>query len=149
MLAGAPTGNRLIGPLGRLARLWLTSRLGSRKLVFFICKPNRADLAAVRELIESGKVRPAVDRVYPLAEIADALEEMGDVTVSLSRATKPTILRVRIDAATKATIDGTPLTVIASRDAFDAAASGVFVEPKFAWVKLPAATKATTIVIAP
>jgi NADPH:quinone reductase-like Zn-dependent oxidoreductase len=78
VLAGAPTGNRLTGPMGRLARLWLVSRLGSRKLVFFICKPNRPDLAAVRELIEAGKVRPAIDRVYPLAEIAGALETMGE-----------------------------------------------------------------------
>src|SRR5919197_1507242 len=78
VLAGAPTGNRLTGPMARLARLWLASRPGTRKLVFFICKPNRPDLAAVRELIEAGKVRPAVDRVYPLAEIADALEAMGE-----------------------------------------------------------------------
>ena len=78
VLAGAPTGNRLTGPMGRLARLWLTSRLGSRTLVFFICKPNRLDLAMLRELTEAGQVRPVVDRVYSLAEIADALEAMGD-----------------------------------------------------------------------
>jgi len=78
VLAGAPTGGRLTGPMGRLARLWLTSRVGSRRLIFFICKPNRPDLALLRELIESGQVRPVVDRVYPLAEIADALEAMGD-----------------------------------------------------------------------
>jgi NADPH:quinone reductase-like Zn-dependent oxidoreductase len=78
VLAGAPTGNRLTGPMGRLARLWLASRPGSRRLVFFICKPNRPDLATMRELIEAGKVRPVVDRVYPLAEIADALQTMGE-----------------------------------------------------------------------
>ena len=78
VLAGAPTGNRLTGPIGRLARLWLASRMGNRRLIFFICKPNRADLAFVRELIEAGQVRPVVDCVYPLAEIADALEAMGD-----------------------------------------------------------------------
>ena len=78
VLTGAPQGNRLTGPMGRLARLWLASRLGKRRLVFFICKPNRADLAVLRELIEDGKVRPVVDRVYPLAEIADALETMGE-----------------------------------------------------------------------
>ena len=78
VLAGAPTGNRLTGPLGRLARLWLTSRIGRRRLIFFICKPNRADLAVLRELVEAGHVRPVVDRVYPLAEIADALETMGE-----------------------------------------------------------------------
>jgi NADPH:quinone reductase-like Zn-dependent oxidoreductase len=78
VLAGAPTGNRLTGPMSRLARLWLTSRLGRRKLVFFVCKPNRADLAVLRELIEAGEVRSVVDRVYPLGEIADALETMGE-----------------------------------------------------------------------
>jgi NADPH:quinone reductase-like Zn-dependent oxidoreductase len=79
VLTGMPTGNHLTGPMGRLARLWLTSRLGrGRTLVFFVCKPNEANLTALRELIEEGKVRPAVDRVYPLAEIADALEAMGE-----------------------------------------------------------------------
>ena len=74
-----PTGNRLTGPLSRLARLWLTSRIGrGRKLVFFICKPNRANLATLRDLIEDGKVRPSVDRVYPLDKVADALEAMGE-----------------------------------------------------------------------
>lgn len=79
VLAGMPQGNRLTGPMGRLARLWLTSRIGrGRRLVFFVCKPSRANLATLRELIEEGKLRPPVDRVYPLAEIADALEAMGE-----------------------------------------------------------------------
>jgi NADPH:quinone reductase-like Zn-dependent oxidoreductase len=80
VLTGMPmSGNRLTGPMGRLARLWLTSRIRrGRKLVFFVCKPNRANLATLRELIEDGKVRPTVDRVYRLAEIADALEAMGE-----------------------------------------------------------------------
>ena len=80
VLTGMPLSrNRITGPMGRLARLWLTSRIGrGRKLVFFVCKPNRADLATLRELIEDGKVHPPVDRVYPLAEVADALEAMGE-----------------------------------------------------------------------
>jgi NADPH:quinone reductase-like Zn-dependent oxidoreductase len=79
VLAGMPSGNHLTGPMGRLARRWLTSRWSrGRRHVFFICKPNRANLAALRELIEEGKVRPQVDRVYPLADVADALDAMGD-----------------------------------------------------------------------
>jgi NADPH:quinone reductase-like Zn-dependent oxidoreductase len=79
VLTGMPTGNRLTGPMGRLARLWLTSRIGrGRKLVFFICKPTRPNLATLRELIEDGKVHVPVDRVYPLEELADALEAMGE-----------------------------------------------------------------------
>jgi NADPH:quinone reductase-like Zn-dependent oxidoreductase len=79
VLAGTPSGNHLTGPMGRLARLWLTSRINrGRRLVFFVCKPNRANLATLRELIEQGKVRPQVDRVYPLADLADALDAMGE-----------------------------------------------------------------------
>ena len=79
VLAGMPSGNHLTGPLGRLARLWLTSRISrGRRLVFFVCKPNRANLATLRELIEQGKVRPQVDRVFPLADLADALDAMGE-----------------------------------------------------------------------
>ena len=79
VLAGMPTGNHLTGPMGRLARLWLASRIRhGRRLVFFVCKPNRANLATLRELIEAGKVHPPVDRVYPLAEVAEALEAMGE-----------------------------------------------------------------------
>jgi NADPH:quinone reductase-like Zn-dependent oxidoreductase len=79
VLVGLPKGNnRLIGPMGRMVRVILAARIGRRKLVFFICKPNRPGLALLRELIEAGKVRPAVDRVYPLSEIAEALEAMGE-----------------------------------------------------------------------
>jgi NADPH:quinone reductase-like Zn-dependent oxidoreductase len=78
VLVGMPKGNRLIGPLGRLARFMITRQFSKDRQSFFICKPNRENLAYLRELIEAGKVRPVVDRVYPLAEAADALETMGE-----------------------------------------------------------------------
>jgi NADPH:quinone reductase-like Zn-dependent oxidoreductase len=78
VLVGMPKGNRLWGPLLRLGRAVLAARIARRKLAFFVCKPDRPGLAVVRELIEAGKVRPAVDRVYPFSEIADALEAMGE-----------------------------------------------------------------------
>jgi NADPH:quinone reductase-like Zn-dependent oxidoreductase len=78
VLAGMPRGNALIGPIGALARRWLSSRIGRQSLVFFVCKPNRADLATLRELIEAGAVRPVVDRVYRLGDVAEALAAMGD-----------------------------------------------------------------------
>ena len=77
VLVGLPMGNGVTGPLGPLAHRWLTSRVGRKKLAFFVCKPNRANLATLRELIESGSVKPLVDRVYPLSDIADALSAMG------------------------------------------------------------------------
>jgi NADPH:quinone reductase-like Zn-dependent oxidoreductase len=50
----------------------------SRDAVFFVAKPNRADLATLRELAEAEKIRPVVERRYDLTEIADALRFMGE-----------------------------------------------------------------------
>ena len=77
MVGAQASGNPLIGPLGRILRTWIASRFGSRKAVFFVAKFNQPDLEVLRELLESGKVRPAIERVYPFAQIPDALTEMG------------------------------------------------------------------------
>jgi NADPH:quinone reductase-like Zn-dependent oxidoreductase len=78
VLVGMPKGNRLTGPLGRLAGFMIARQFSKKRQLFFVCKPNRPNLAFLRELIEAGKVRPVVDRVYSLSETADALETMGE-----------------------------------------------------------------------
>ena len=78
VVIGAQKGNRVIGPVGHIAKLRLASLRSTRKVVFFIAKINRADLAVVRELIESGKVTPVIDRRYELSEVADAFRYLGE-----------------------------------------------------------------------
>ena len=78
MVGAQANRNPLIGPLGHVFRTSAASRLGSRKAVFFIAKFNHPDMEVLRELLESGKVKPVVERVYPFAEIADALTVMGE-----------------------------------------------------------------------
>ncbi len=78
VLVGMPMGNHLTGPLPRLAGTFLAARIARRNLKFFICKPNRPNLQFLRELIEAGKLQPAIDRVYSFAEIPDALAAMGE-----------------------------------------------------------------------
>ena len=70
---------RLVGPIGHIVRLRVASLLrGSQKAVFFIAKTNRADMEILRELLETGKVKPVVDRTYELAETADAFRYLGE-----------------------------------------------------------------------
>ena len=64
--------------------------LGSgRTMTTITMKPNQADLLTMKELIETGKVKPIIDRCYPLAETADAfryLEEghaKGKIVISV------------------------------------------------------------------
>ncbi|HVD30273.1 MAG TPA: NAD(P)-dependent alcohol dehydrogenase [Methylomirabilota bacterium] len=49
------------------------SRLGKQKMPFFIAKNSKEDLLVLKELIEAGKVRPVIDRTYPLNQVAEAI----------------------------------------------------------------------------
>ena len=40
-----------------------------QKLGTFVNKENHEDMLVLKELIESGKVTPVIDRTYPLAEV--------------------------------------------------------------------------------
>jgi NADPH:quinone reductase-like Zn-dependent oxidoreductase len=52
---------------------WI-SMTGSKKMGNMgVAKPNQKDLAFMKELLESGKVRPVIDRCYPLNEVPEAL----------------------------------------------------------------------------
>jgi NADPH:quinone reductase-like Zn-dependent oxidoreductase len=78
VIVGAPKGNRMIGPLGHAVKLLLAGLPGRRKVVFFVAKFNKPDMVALRELLETGKVTPVIDRRYELSEIADALRYLGE-----------------------------------------------------------------------
>jgi NADPH:quinone reductase-like Zn-dependent oxidoreductase len=78
VMVGAPSTTPILGPLGHTAAVWLASRFGKRKAVFFVAQFNREDMDVLRELAEAGKLRSVVDRTYPLAEAPDALRAMGE-----------------------------------------------------------------------
>ena len=60
----------LLGP-------WL-SRNGSQKMGNLLAKPNQTDLVFVKELLETGKVVPVIDRRYPLGETAEAIRYLEE-----------------------------------------------------------------------
>jgi NADPH:quinone reductase-like Zn-dependent oxidoreductase len=78
VLVGGPRSRRLLGPLGHVARVALASKLSRDRAVFFVAKPNRDDLAALRELIEHGQVRPVIEQRYDLARLAEAMSVLSD-----------------------------------------------------------------------
>lgn len=55
----------------------LMSRFSSQQFVSFISSLEETDLAALRDLIEAGKVKPVIDRLYPLGETADAIRYLA------------------------------------------------------------------------
>jgi NADPH:quinone reductase-like Zn-dependent oxidoreductase len=44
-----------------------------QKLTTLISKENHEDMLVLKELIEAGKVTPAIDRTYPLSETPQAI----------------------------------------------------------------------------
>jgi NADPH:quinone reductase-like Zn-dependent oxidoreductase len=55
----------------------LISMTGSKKLTLIMHKPNK-DLNILNELFESGKVKPVIDRCFPLSETAEAFQYFGE-----------------------------------------------------------------------
>jgi NADPH:quinone reductase-like Zn-dependent oxidoreductase len=51
---------------------WI-SMTGSKKMGNMILKPNKNDLVFMKKLLETGKVKPVIDRRYPLSEVPAAL----------------------------------------------------------------------------
>jgi NADPH:quinone reductase-like Zn-dependent oxidoreductase len=61
------------------ALLWgsFTSR-GGQKMTNVTAQPNQKDLIYLKGLIEGGKVKPVIDRCYPLSETADAIRYLEE-----------------------------------------------------------------------
>jgi NADPH:quinone reductase-like Zn-dependent oxidoreductase len=78
VLVGAPAHGRALGPLGRIVRMFVAGKLrGSQKVVFFVARITKDDMDVLRELIDSGKVKPVVEHRFPLERVAEALERIG------------------------------------------------------------------------
>jgi len=76
VLVGAETGGRWLGGNDRQLRAIALSPFVGQKLGTFVASENNADLGVLTELIESGKVTPAIDRTYPLSEVPEAIRYM-------------------------------------------------------------------------
>jgi NADPH:quinone reductase-like Zn-dependent oxidoreductase len=59
--------------LARLISAIVSSLFSSRKVVIVSARGNKEDLAILRDLMEAGKVKPVIDRVYRLSEAAQAV----------------------------------------------------------------------------
>lgn len=69
---GGPSGFWL-GPAGHLLRTQLLRPFVRQRVRSFVGTPNRPDLLALTELIEAGKLRPSIERVFELAELPEAM----------------------------------------------------------------------------
>ena len=73
--------------------LWLLhKRFGDRKVVFEFPRYRKEDILLVAELLETGRYRPVIDRVYPLDDVVEATmyvetqQKTGNVVLTLNGA---------------------------------------------------------------
>jgi NADPH:quinone reductase-like Zn-dependent oxidoreductase len=77
VLVGGRMTYRGLGPLPHLVGTSLASKGRSQTVTFFVAKITKEDLVFLQELLETGKVRPVVDRRYDLSDAPDALQYLG------------------------------------------------------------------------
>ncbi len=70
---GVSKGGSLIGPLALIIRALVLSRFVRQRLIALTATPSRENLATLRELAESGRITPVIDRTYPLSEAPEAI----------------------------------------------------------------------------
>lgn len=89
VIIGGEGGGKLTGGFQRSLVAPLVSLFSGRKFKGLVAKETHLDLEALASLIESGSVKPAVDRVFPLAEAPAAIQYLhegrarGKVVVSI------------------------------------------------------------------
>ena len=78
VIVGGEGGGRWLGGTDRQVRAMLLSPFVGQKLGTFVNKENHEDLLVLKDLIESGKITPVIDRSYPLAEVPDAIRYLEE-----------------------------------------------------------------------
>jgi len=77
VLAGGGGGSILELIVGMFQERWI-SKTENKKIGSFLANINQKDLAFMKELLASGKVKPVIDRRYSLNNTADALRYLGE-----------------------------------------------------------------------
>jgi NADPH:quinone reductase-like Zn-dependent oxidoreductase len=78
VIAGGEGGGRWLGGTDRQIRAMLLSPFVGQKLGTFVNKENHEDLLVLKELIESGKITPLIDKTYPLSEVPEAIRYLEE-----------------------------------------------------------------------
>ncbi len=95
----SPGGRYILagGTMPRLFQAGLLSKTGKKHVGIFVAKAAPEDLLALAELMNAGKVRPIIDKRYPLSETAEAVRYVqegcarGKVVITVRQASPVSI----------------------------------------------------------
>jgi NADPH:quinone reductase-like Zn-dependent oxidoreductase len=78
VIVGGETDGRWLGGTDRQIRALLLSPFVGQRLGTFVSSENHEDMFVLKELIESEKVTPVIDRTYPLSEAPEAIRYLEE-----------------------------------------------------------------------
>jgi NADPH:quinone reductase-like Zn-dependent oxidoreductase len=78
VIVGGEGGGRWFGGTDRQLRAMMLSPFVGQKLGTFVNKENHEDMLVLKELIESGKLTPVIDRTYPLSAVPEAIRYLQE-----------------------------------------------------------------------
>lgn len=70
---GGPNDGHWVGPMSRPVKAALLSPFTSQTFMFFVAEIRKEDLNFLRDLMQTGKVTPVVDKTYKLSEAPAAI----------------------------------------------------------------------------
>ena len=78
VIVGGEGGGKWFGGIDRQLRAQVLSLFVRQKLGTLIATARKEDLEELRGLVEAGRVKPVVDRTFPLGEVAEAIRYLRD-----------------------------------------------------------------------
>jgi NADPH:quinone reductase-like Zn-dependent oxidoreductase len=70
---GGPNDSRWIGPFGRVIKALVVSPFVSQEMGMMMADANHNDLTILADMMQSGKMKPVIDRTYKLSEVRAAI----------------------------------------------------------------------------
>jgi len=75
---GGPNDNRWIGPFGRVIQTLVVGPFVSQKMGMMMAELKKSDLTILGDMMQSGKVKPVIDRTYKLSELPEAIRYLEE-----------------------------------------------------------------------
>jgi NADPH:quinone reductase-like Zn-dependent oxidoreductase len=70
---GGPNDSRWIGPFGRIIKTMVLSKFVDQQMGMMMAEANQKDLTILADMLQSGKLKPVIDRTYKLSEVPAAI----------------------------------------------------------------------------
>lgn len=75
---GGVNDSRWTGPLVNVVKMLVLKKLGSQEMSMMLAEMNKKDLDILIDLIQSGKLKPVIDKTYPFNQLPEAMRYLEE-----------------------------------------------------------------------